>query len=183
VKVDAFIYSEMIPDNARGTEYPGLFHVSDWFPTILELADIEYSPTTTDHTLDGVSQAQAMFGLSTVPRDHILYNLYYNVEKKPFYLNRNSAFGVRKNNLKLLHSFEDTDQAMWYDFSEALDDDSVMDSGSCPQMLALRGNYNKFIFDLDADPYETTNLYSDDRFTTQKVKNYVYFSINLNDFI
>ena len=35
VRVDAFVYSTKIPESLRGTEYQHLFHVSDWFPTIL----------------------------------------------------------------------------------------------------------------------------------------------------
>jgi arylsulfatase A-like enzyme len=42
-KVEAFVYSPLISEDLRGTTYGGLFHVSDWFPTILDMAQIEYT--------------------------------------------------------------------------------------------------------------------------------------------
>lgn len=42
IKVDSFIYSPML--KSSGTVYTGLMHVSDWFPTILALAGINYAP-------------------------------------------------------------------------------------------------------------------------------------------
>ena len=46
VKVDSFIYSSLLPSSSRGTVYPGIMHVSDWFPTILELSDSTYEPSS-----------------------------------------------------------------------------------------------------------------------------------------
>jgi arylsulfatase A-like enzyme len=44
VKVDAFIYApELLESSASGTVYSNLFHVSDWFPTILDMAGISYT--------------------------------------------------------------------------------------------------------------------------------------------
>ena len=43
-KVDAFIYSPLLPTHTMGSVYNGLMHVSDWLPTILDLADIKYNP-------------------------------------------------------------------------------------------------------------------------------------------
>ena len=40
VKVDSFIYSALLPSSSRGTVYSNIMHVSDWFPTILELAGV-----------------------------------------------------------------------------------------------------------------------------------------------
>jgi hypothetical protein len=60
-RVDSFIYSNsLIPSSARGSSYDGIMHVSDWFPTILDLADITYTAPT-DYTLDGVSQKKGWF--------------------------------------------------------------------------------------------------------------------------
>ncbi|KAK7241105.1 sulfuric ester hydrolase [Aureococcus anophagefferens] len=35
IHVNAFIHSPLIPKSARGTSYQGLFHVSDWLPTLI----------------------------------------------------------------------------------------------------------------------------------------------------
>jgi arylsulfatase B len=40
-KVDAFIYSPLLPSDVVGTVYSNLFHVTDWFPTLL--GEIEYA--------------------------------------------------------------------------------------------------------------------------------------------
>lgn len=49
VKVDSFIYSPLLPSAVRGSSYDGIMHVSDWLPTILDLAgnslSIHYFPT------------------------------------------------------------------------------------------------------------------------------------------
>jgi hypothetical protein len=55
VKVDSFIYSPLLSSSVQGTDYTGIMHVTDWFPTMLELADISYIPTH-GYYLDGVSQ-------------------------------------------------------------------------------------------------------------------------------
>ena len=45
VKVDAFINSPMIPYTLYGSTYDDMFHVTDWFPTILTMAGITYKVT------------------------------------------------------------------------------------------------------------------------------------------
>ena len=103
--MDSFIYSSLLPSSSRGTVYPGIMHVSDWFPTILELGGVSYQPSSgfffflirkfsTNHTyfkfctlfnsgnaLDGVSQVSAMLAAdaSNNEREYLLYNMYYKV--------------------------------------------------------------------------------------------------------
>jgi arylsulfatase A-like enzyme len=43
-RVESFLSGGLIPPKLQGTSYNGLFHVSDWFPTILDIADIAYTP-------------------------------------------------------------------------------------------------------------------------------------------
>ena len=38
--MDSFIYSALLPTSSRGAVYSNIMHVSDWFPTILELAGV-----------------------------------------------------------------------------------------------------------------------------------------------
>lgn len=56
MRVDAFIHSPLLPASTVGTVYSGLMHVSDWFPTILDLAGITTFASSSDYSLDGVSQ-------------------------------------------------------------------------------------------------------------------------------
>jgi arylsulfatase A-like enzyme len=93
-KVDAFIYSPLINPSLRGSNYSGLFHVSDWFPTILDLANITYSPD--DHyALDGVSQVSAWRGRGDTPRSTMLYNSYTNAKYMDFDIWSNGCFAIR----------------------------------------------------------------------------------------
>ena len=48
-----------------------MFHVTDWFPTILSMAGL--SPSLTD--LDGVDQWEAVSSLGHSPRDWMVYNM------------------------------------------------------------------------------------------------------------
>jgi arylsulfatase B/arylsulfatase I/J len=74
VKVDSFLYNAKLPKGVEGSTYSGLMHVSDWFPTILDLAGIHYKPDD-DYKLDGVSQKIGFkYGESSNPRDFMLYN-------------------------------------------------------------------------------------------------------------
>ena len=80
-----------------GTNYSNLFHVTDWFPTLLDFADIDFTADD-DYELDGVSHYKLLMGWSTTaPRDYMLYNSYYNVEGEKFDYDRytNQSFAVR----------------------------------------------------------------------------------------
>jgi len=59
-RVEAMIYSDgLVPSKIVG-KYSNLFHVSDWFPTILDMAGVKYSAKG-KYALDGVSHYDAMF--------------------------------------------------------------------------------------------------------------------------
>lgn len=60
-------------------------------------------------------------------------------------------------------------QSQWYSFETPLTDDFDMSSNSCPQFMAMIGKYMKFLFDLNADPNEKTNLYYDSKYSSIKV--------------
>ena len=57
-RVDAFIYSPLLPSTVAGSSYSGLMHVSDWFPTILDLAGITSFESKKGFEMDGVSQVR-----------------------------------------------------------------------------------------------------------------------------
>lgn len=176
IKVDSFIYSPLLPVEVRGTNYSGLTHISDWFPTILELAGIEYTATP-EHKLDGVSQATAMkIGESANSRTNLLYNLYYNVEGFSFDLSTNGSFAIRDTRYKLMHAYDSNPLSEWYDFSSTMADDDNLDSGTCTQSVAMMGTYSKYLFDLQEDPNETNNLYMNS--TYDDIKDALYSKVN-----
>lgn len=166
--MDAFMYSPKLVESVRGTQYDNIMHVSDWFPTMLDIAGISYTPTE-DHAFDGVSHLDAMYGQASTPREYMLYNIYCNVLKESFNLSLDAPVAVRNSVYKLVHGYPYTEQAYYYNFSTSLDDDTDMSSGSCSQTLAMRGAYVKMLFKLDEDPNETTNLYNDDAYGLVKV--------------
>ena len=97
VKVDSFVYSSssvLVPESARGSSYDGIMHVSDWFPTLLDLAGLaaDFQPAS-GFELDGYSQAAAIVNNNNNgdnPREFLLYNMYYNVDKEDFNTNENA---------------------------------------------------------------------------------------------
>jgi arylsulfatase A-like enzyme len=165
VKVDAFIFNQLLTDSLKGLEYNGLMHVSDWFPTILDMADIQYTPDA-NHSLDGVSQYSAIFEGEAPPRDHILYNMYFNIDRKNFTWDEDVVFGIRKGEMKLLYTYTNNRQADWYSFANPQADDDVLSSHSCPQTFAMTGTYSKMLFNLTADPNERKNLFNLPKYRT-----------------
>jgi arylsulfatase I/J len=160
-KVDAFVYSPLLPAAAVGTSYAGLMHVSDWLPTLLGLAGVSFSARD-GYALDGVDQSAAIRQLSdSPPRSHILYNMYVNVSSQPtFDMYTNVPVAVRDGRYKLLHAFVGNPTALWYDFfEERANDDDLGGYSACSQTQAMTGTYTLFLFDLQSDPYETTNLF------------------------
>jgi hypothetical protein len=90
-KVDAFIYSWLIDSEYRGKNFSNLMHVSDWMPTILELADITYESTL---PFDGVSQVSAWEG-GDVVRNNMVYNMYTNSRVYDFDMWTTGSLAVR----------------------------------------------------------------------------------------
>ena len=77
VHVEAFIFSPMLSSKLQGSAYDNLFHVSDWFPTILSTAGIAYVRYGT-YAIDGVSHYDALISDGKSPRETLLYNYYYD---------------------------------------------------------------------------------------------------------
>lgn len=171
IRVDSWIYSPRL--NNQGVVYSNLFHVSDWFPTILALAAIEYVPDS-DHPLDGVNQVQGWIDSTTQPRTSMLYNMYLYLTDYDFNIWTNGSFAVRDNRFKLMHTYNDTDYGAWYDEDTEYEGDDDFDSDErCAQQF-LTGDFVYYLFDLDEDPYETNNLYYSDDETYTMVKEQLY---------
>ena len=180
-KVDAFVYSPLLNDEMQGVEYDGLFHVTDWFPTILGLAEITYKPED-GYELSGFDQTDSMFSLkdNDSPRTGMLYNYYYNpadpsASTKTFWTSVPCA--VRNSQYKLMHTYEASDfSGLWYEASAKMEDDDkyVELYQGCTQEVSQSGTFTYYLFDLKNDPYETTNLYSSDDKDITSVKNKLY---------
>ena len=162
-KVDAFIYSPLLPDATKGTNYTALMHVTDWLPTILDFANVSYTPKD-GYELDGISHSTAISALGTNKivddsRDYMLYNMYYNVS---WY---NSSyqewpttvqFAVRNSRYKLMnHDNESVFTETYY-----VNENYSNVSGTCHQ-ISSPTNLVLQLYDLWFDPSETTNLYND----------------------
>ncbi len=158
-KVDSFIYSSgLIPDEYQGTVYHDLFHVSDWFPTILGLADISFTAGD-GYALDGYDMSDAIFG-GTSDRDTIFYGLYYHVISHHFNIDTTAPFAIRNSDYKLIHAY--SGQTGVYGVDEVLDDDDYLGGGTCCQTCGMTGTYHKLLYKISEDPYELVNLYHDD---------------------
>ena len=156
IKVTSFIYGSNLKQ--KGITYDGLMHISDWFPTILALANIDYTPDD-DFSLDGVNQVDGWLGKS-VPRTSMLYNMYIKLTDYNFNIWTNGSFAVRDDKYKLMHTYDDHSYGAWFDIdTEVLDDDELDSGDRCAQQF-VTGSFTYWLFDLVNDPYETTNIYS-----------------------
>ena len=156
IKVDSFIYSPLLSNG--GTTYTGLMHISDWFPTIMALAQITYTPSS-GYELDGVNQVDGWTG-KKIPRSTMLYNMYTNISDYNFNIWTNGSFAVRDGRYKLMHTYDDKDYGNWYSVEDEIENDDDLDSGDkCAQQF-VKGKFTYWLFDLQNDPYETTNVYT-----------------------
>ena len=76
MSVNAFIHSPLIPVNARGTQYDGQMHVSDWLPTLMGLATKNTwtgSLAGPDIVIDGQDMWEAIVTGGESPRHEILH--------------------------------------------------------------------------------------------------------------
>jgi arylsulfatase A-like enzyme len=128
VKVDSFIWSPLLSSKLQGSIYPHLFNVVDWFPTMLSLAGIDYTPSIPANDLDGIDQYEAMLTFADEgPREYMLYNYYYNVDRYQFDLWVNGSFAIRNERYKLMHAYNSSRYAAWYQPDDLVDNDDVID--------------------------------------------------------
>jgi len=159
-KVDAFIYSPtLLPDAAIGATFAPLMHVSDWFPTILDMVNINSFEPETNYELDGYSQYDTFSDpQSSGNREYVLYNAYSNVTD--LLGEKDKVFAIRNSQFKLIGYYDGGDFSEWYEHDSAIDDDEDLhDLVDCSQSSAMTGDFQYALFDLINDPYETTDLY------------------------
>ena len=73
VRVPAFVHSPLLPAARRGGVYDGLFHVTDWLPTLVRLAG-----GAPPRNVDGVDQYEAIF--ADRPAEHPRTELLVHVD-------------------------------------------------------------------------------------------------------
>lgn len=78
IKTPAAIFGSLIPEEKRGTSYSNLFHVTDWLPTLMQVAtkgEWTESAKGSENVIDGVSHWDHLMGKSSSgmrPRDSAL---------------------------------------------------------------------------------------------------------------
>jgi arylsulfatase A-like enzyme len=182
-KVDAFVYSPMLSSELRGLQYSGLMHVTDWFPTILDMTGVSFTADE-DHALDGVSHwgffndrdvVEAGVLYDAFPREYLLYNYIIDVGGRDFALESSAPVAVRnQDGIKLIHAYVGNPSGDYFDYSSVNSDDASMSLHfECTQSDSIStGDYALMLFDLSKDPYETTNLYDDADYADVKKKLY-----------
>ena len=172
-KVDAFIYSPLLSSSVVNRTYDGLFHISDWFPTLLSLTGVKYTPIASQ-SIDGIDQSKALKALAgdsvtiiDAGRTYVLYNLYYNVQGKNYDINVNGSFAIRDTRYKLMHGYSGP-ESDWYSEYAVQPNDDIANVGDCFP-VSTDSLFTYYLFDLKNDPNETINLYADPQYADIKV--------------
>lgn len=138
VRTGAFITSPLLGLDST-VEYSGLFHISDWFPSILSLINIDYS----SYSLDGVDQTSDWKSSKAgSPRTDMLYNMYIDVNTYNFEVGTNATLAIRNSRYKLMHSYNTSDYTSTYDIMDAsLSVDMINTSNRCAQKFSFSGEF------------------------------------------
>ena len=122
MKVDAFLYGEsLLPPSIQGTAYDNLFHVSDWFPTILSMAGIgieegvgvSFTPQE-GYELDGVDHFETFKNSELPPpRSFLLMNYYYDPSNPEATYMTTIPMAIRDKQYKLIHTYESKYSSDW----------------------------------------------------------------------
>lgn len=149
VRVPAFVHSSLLPAASQGTTFSGLFHVTDWLPTLVGgvLGHSELVHPSLGY--DGLDQWEALLGERTSKRTHVLLNIDdigADGCEQDF-----STMAIRYADLKLIAN--EVDLPVWEVPRTNNNPDELFIDWASPQ--------NWYLFNLTADPSETTNLIED----------------------
>eukprot|EP00595_Chromulina_sp_UTEXLB2642_P000323 CAMPEP_0196761698 /NCGR_PEP_ID=MMETSP1095-20130614/1002_1 /TAXON_ID=96789 ORGANISM="Chromulina nebulosa, Strain UTEXLB2642" /NCGR_SAMPLE_ID=MMETSP1095 /ASSEMBLY_ACC=CAM_ASM_000446 /LENGTH=1008 /DNA_ID=CAMNT_0042111583 /DNA_START=472 /DNA_END=3501 /DNA_ORIENTATION=- len=76
VSVNAFIHSKLIPSGLLGQVYNGLMHVTDWYPTIMQVASgLQWTGPISGNDIDGLNMWTAITTLGDSPRSEIIHTI------------------------------------------------------------------------------------------------------------
>jgi arylsulfatase A-like enzyme len=124
-----------------------MVHISDWFPTILELAGIDADPG------DGVSLAPVLRGeVQRVARTEMIYNAEILAPSNA-HMFVDAPVAIRIGRYKAIFEYE----AYWAAADEQQETDDLFgQDGGC--FRDSESVFQGYLFDLEKDPYETENL-------------------------
>jgi arylsulfatase A-like enzyme len=152
VRTPAFIHSPLLSSESRGTTFEGLFHVSDWLPTIMGgMLNSNIDSRSEAKEWYGINQWDAMTSssndadmgsTSTFPRTELLLNIDYLDSEG--HVNDGIKVGLIKDNYKLIMNEVSVD---WFPVPE--DETEVVEERLKPA---------NFLFNLKEDPTEAINL-------------------------
>jgi arylsulfatase A-like enzyme len=72
----AMIHSKLIPEKSRGSKYYGTMHVTDWLPTLMNVAtNGAWEGSLRNHPLDGYNMWDVIMANETSPRNEIIFYL------------------------------------------------------------------------------------------------------------
>jgi arylsulfatase A-like enzyme len=143
VRVPGFVHSPMLPASVRGTVSQELYHVTDWLPTLVEVAG---GDTTRNRPLDGHSIWESISTGSASPRKEVIYNvnpLCDAGQASP------PKAGIRMEKWKLLS---------WCYSIAGIDGKNTTGPVSAPAGKHPEFENGPVLFDLEADPSEMTNV-------------------------
>ena len=166
VRVHAMVRSSSIPTHVRGKTYDGLFHVTDWMPTIFGMIGSSYAlkqlvPSMAGGytELDGYNHWGAIMGHSSrSPRSTLVHNmdyLYSNVTAEWY-----TTGAIRVGDFKLLRGVQympvwDLPQS---DNRTELEEGGVFADGGSGGEDWYNEVPSDYLYNITADPSETTDL-------------------------
>lgn len=145
VRVPAFVHSPLLPPSVRGTKYHGLFHVTDWLPTVIA-GIMDRADLLPRKDFDGIDQWDAITLRGGQIRDSVLINIDdYNGQgcKQSW-----STAAFRLGDMKLVTN--EADLPIW----------PVVSTKNVPFEMTVDwgGTMNWYLFNVTADPGESVNL-------------------------
>jgi arylsulfatase A-like enzyme len=143
IRVHALVRTPQMPVSLRGTNYEGLFHVSDWLPTIMHGV---FGVSTLSSDLDGISQWEA---LHDEEKERPRTKMVHNVDLAGITSNGTYITGaMRVGDYKLLVNVVPDEI---YPVANEMD-------GAQINFVSGSGGPQDFLFDISKDPTEGSDL-------------------------
>jgi len=160
IRVPAFVYAPGHFQFSRiGGAYHGLMHHVDLLATFYEIGSGR-TPSA-DDGLDSVSHWSAIMGDASSPRDELVLNLPRSPKWQLGQTATSEGVALRMSKYKLLinHAYDG-----WWAPVDGHQSQMAYEPGACDYSWYTTGSDSKcdfenFLFDLEADPHEQTNLW------------------------
>ena len=140
-RVESFVFSDGLSSDLRGSQYEGVFHVTDWFPTILSMTNSDFKPDAA-HPFDGIDNAAALLEGAEPPRNVMLYNYYDRVQQLSGDIWTDTPMAIRNAQYKLMHTYDSNTAGAWYTKDQLIEDDDEMSLATgCSQTTSFKGTF------------------------------------------